>query len=250
MRTSLLALLIMTVQATASPVPDFPFIAVSGQASKEVPPDKATINFTVLCHDADSEVAVASINKTLKGLVEGIVGLGISKNAITADNFFKWAVREKGENFTQLKILGYDASREVKVTLSTVELYTSVVRLILATNGVTKIDSKFDSSSRDKIEAELLASACMDAKRKANLMCTGVGTTLGDVFAISDRNFTTLSDFIGFGHGLSDSDPFGAAPLPGLGEEVPFFVPAKFEIQASVNVLYRLGSTVKREPTK
>jgi uncharacterized protein YggE len=125
-------------------------------------------------------------------------------------------VREKGEDFKQLKILGYDASREVKVTLSTIEHYTAAVRLILATNGVTKLDSMFDSSSRDKIEGELLASACMDAKRKANLMCTGVGTTLGDVFAISDQNFSTLSDFIGFGHGLPST-----LPQPDLTETRP-----------------------------
>jgi uncharacterized protein len=242
MRTSLFALLLIVVQAAASPVPDFPFIAVSGSASKEVPPDKATIEFTVLCHDPDSEVAVASINKSLKTLVEGIVGLGISKDEVVADDLSKLAVREKTEGYKELKILGYDATREVMVKVSKIEHYTPVIRLIMANNSVTKISSQFDSSSREKIEADLVVSACVDAKRKANLMSNGVGATLGDVFAVSDEEFLRLSDHFGFGYSGSGGDVLPALDS-GRDEEAPVFFPSKIKVYASVNVLFRLGST-------
>jgi uncharacterized protein YggE len=245
MQKSLIALLLVAAQLAASPLPDFPFIAVYGSATKEVSPDKATIKFTVLCHDPSSEVAVATVNKVLTAVVDGIVGLGVSKDALVADALSKQAVREKGDDYKHLKILGYDVSREVKVTISEIERYTAVIRLIMATDNITAVSSEFDTSTRDEIEAGLMATACADAKQKAGLLSKGVGLALGDVFAVSDEAFTALPNRFGFGY--SGSVLVGGGVLPGLGEEVPVFVPSKIKVQASVNVLYRLGSTIKRE---
>lgn len=245
MHRSLIIMLIAATQLVASPIPDFPFTAVTGSATDKVAPDEATIKFTVLCHDPSSEVAVATVNKVLTKAIEGIVALGIKKQDLVADDLSKEAIREKGDDYKQLKILGYDVSRDVKVTVSEIHRYTAVVRFIMATDNVTSVSTEFDTSKRDEIESSLMASACADAKKKAELLCKGVGTNLGNVFAVSDQNFTTLSDRFGFGY--SGAEAGGILPNLGDGNEVPVFVPAKIEIQASVNVLYRLGSTTHRE---
>ena len=240
-------MLLAATQLAASPIPDFPFTSVYGSATQEVAPDEATIKFTVLCHDPSSEVAVATVNKVLKKLVDGILGLGIKKEDLVAGDLSKEAVREKGEDYKRLKILGYDVSREVKVTISEIERYTAVARLIMATDNITRVTTEFDTSNRNEIEATLMATACADAKKKAELLCKGVGAELGDVFAVSDHDFNGLPGRFGFGTNGVDLAAGGILPPLGDEDEVPVFVPAKIEVRGSVSVLYRLGSATKRE---
>jgi uncharacterized protein len=232
--------LVTMLHAAASPVPDFPFIAVSGGAEVEVPPDKATIHFKVLVHGAESEAAAGTVNDTLKKLVEGIVALGVDKGGVTADDLEREAVREQDENRNLLKVLGYDVSREVKVEIADMTKYTPAIDLIMKSAHVTSVSSEFDTRKRDEIDAELMGKACADAKRKALLMSKGVGTELGEVFAISDREFTGLPERFGFGY---DSMRSGGM-LPDV-PVLPVFVPAKIKIRGEVEVLYRLGAATK-----
>ena len=229
----------VATSALASPIPDFPFIAVSGEALAEVAPDKAEITFSVLVHSEDPEAATREVNQTLRKLAEGIIALKVPKRALTADDLGKRAVRERGENYQKLKILGYDVSRDVKVAIDDLERYTDVIRLIMKTTNITSVSSSFDIAKRDAVEAELIGKACADANRKALLMSKGVGSELGSVFAVSDRDFTSINERFGFGYSGGGAGEFS--------DDVPIFVPAKIDINASVEVLYRLGSAHNRE---
>jgi uncharacterized protein YggE len=233
------------LQVAASPVPDFPFVTVSGRAEVEVAPDKATVTFTMLVHDVDPEAASGALNERLKTLVEGIIGLGVDKGAVVADDLNKNSVRERDENRNELKILGYDVSRGVQVTIEDIANYNKVISLIMKTKNVTSVSSKFDTRKRDELEAELVGKACADAKRKALLMCKGTGAELGDVFAISDRGFESIAGNFGFEFGMVSAgggELLGPAP-----EDAPVFIPAKIEIEGWVEVLYRLGAAAKGE---
>ena len=150
MYRSLFLFTLIASKLAASPIPDFPFTAVNGSATKEVLPGKATIKFTVLCYDPSSEVAVSNVNQVMTKAVDGIVGLGIMKEDLVADDLSKEAVREKGDDHKRLKILGYDVSREVKVTVAEIDRYTAVVRLIMATDNVTRVSTEFDTSKRER----------------------------------------------------------------------------------------------------
>ena len=249
MYRSLSLLTFVASKLVASPIPDFPFTAVNGSATKEVLPDKATIKFTVLCHDPSSGVAVSTVNQVLTKAVDGIVGLGIRKEDLVADDLSKKAVREKGDDYKRLKIFGYDVSRDVKVTVAEIDRYTAVVRLIMATDNVTRVSTEFDTSKKDEVEATLMSSACADAKKKVELLRKGIGTELGEVFTVSNQDFAGLSSQFGFGYSGDGGVSYGASPLPPLGveNEIPVFVPTKIDVRASVNVLYRLGSGIKRE---
>jgi len=114
----------------------------------------------------------------------------------------------------------------------------------MATDQVTRVSSEFDTSKRDELHSALMTSACEDAKKKAKSLCEGVGSQLGDVFAVSGQDFTNLSSRFDFGYsGSHFSGAEGLLPsIRGGAAEVPVFVPTNIEIRASVNVLYRLGS--------
>jgi uncharacterized protein YggE len=240
MHRSLIFSFLVANTLVASPIPDFPFTAVDGSARKEVSPDKATITFTVLCYDTNSEAAVTTVNKVLTEVVEGILGLGISKETLMAADLSKEAIREKGENDKLLKILGYNVSREVKIMLSEIKNYTAVARLIMVTDNTTRFSAEFDVSDRDEIEATLIAAACADAKKKAELLSKGVGANIGDAFAVSNQEFAGLPGRFGFGQSTFLCGIDSVLPSLGDGSEILLFVPAKIELQASVHVLYHL----------
>ena len=170
----------------ASPIPDFPFVAVSGVASTKIKPDKAAITFSVMVYDASSATATNSVNETLQKVTAKIIKLGFPKESITADDLSKSAVRKKGENYNQLEILGYSVSRSVNVKINDINKYTDAIQLIMKIDNITSVRSSFDTTKRNEIEAELVSTACADAKRKATLMTEGIGAKLGDVFAISN----------------------------------------------------------------
>jgi uncharacterized protein YggE len=229
-----LLLALVTISAAASPIPEFPFIAVQGKASSEVPPDNATITFTVLVHGTDSDSATKQVNDTLKQVTDAILAMAVPKGALTAADLGKRAVRERGNNYQDLKILGYDVSRDVKVKIEDLGRYTSVIQLIMKTDNITSVSSTFDTVKRNDVEAELVGKACADAKRKALQMSKGVGARLGSVFAVSDRDFTSLDERFGFGY------PASTLGSGSVDDDVPIFVPAKIDIHAYVEVLYRL----------
>ena len=225
---------LLATNLAASPIPDFPFIAVSGHASRGVAPDKATIYFTVLVHANDSDEAVNGVNETLKTLVSGLIELGVIDKDVIAHDLNKSAVREKSVEHNQLRILGYDVSREVKVVVRDLKRYSAVIRRIMITNNVTSVSSDFDTTNREQIEADLMTKACVDARRRADLMAKGVGTRVSSVFAVSDRELYRINEQFGFGY--SGTLRGGAPP----GEDVPIFVPSTIDLASDVNVLYRL----------
>jgi uncharacterized protein YggE len=237
-----LLLALIAIPTAASPIPDFPFIAVSGDASTDVPPDTAVVTFTVIVHGTDSEAATKQVNEALKQVTDGILAMGVPKGALTAADLTKKAVRERGDDYQRLKILGYDVSRDVKIEIGDLERYTAAIRLIMKTGNITSVSSEFDIARRNEVEAELVGQACADAKRKALLLSKGVGAELGAAFAVSDGDFSDLDGRFGFGYSGGGGGEFGEED-----DEAPIFVPAKIDVHAYVQVLYRLGTKQQRD---
>jgi uncharacterized protein len=235
MRNTITGLIcLLAANLAASPIPDFPFIAVAGRASREVAPDKAAIVFTVLFHAKESEEAVRQVNETLKALVSGLTELGVTEKDVRAHDLNKVAVREKSGDYNQLNILGYDVSREVKVVINDLKRYPAVIRRMMNTNNVTSVSSDFDVNNREQIEAELMIKACQDARKRADQMAKSVGTKVSGVFAVSDKELYDVGERFGFGYSGVFRD--GAPPE----EDVPVFVPSTIELVSNVDVLYRL----------
>jgi uncharacterized protein YggE len=232
----LVALCVAPLPLSASPVPDFPFIAVSGHADRRVAPTKATVSFKVLAHAAESAEASKTVSDTLKLLVKDLAEFGIGEKQISAHDLEKDVVRERNEEHQQLKILGYDVSRGVELTLPDLKKYPEIVRKLMATNHVTRVSSDFDTDDREALKAEMIAEACAKARKKADLLAKGVGVTIKSVFAVTDRSLNGL-DGVYFG------STGGHSVLPGFGggdEDVPIFAPATIEVSTYVEVLYKL----------
>ena len=180
--------------------------------------------------------ATETVNSTLKLLTDEIMVLGVEKGGLTADDFEKRAIRVQTENREPLQVKGYEVSRDVRIELKEIGNYTSVVQVIMNSENISSISSYFDTTKREEIELELVRKSCGKAKKKAQVMSSGVGVDLGGVFAVSDVDFSRFGSNFGFDYG-------GGGMLGGSGRsEAPIFVPATIKLYASVTVLYRLSS--------
>jgi len=227
----------------ASPIPDFPFIAVTAEAEKSVKPDQATISFTILDHQVESSAAVDTVNQTLGNLAVELEKLGVKKDQITAGDLEKKAVRQRNDDRQDLKVLGYDVKRAVEVELSDLALYTDAASKIFKTNGVSRVKSFFGSSKKEDLQLELLSDACAKARKKAGILAKAAGVSLGAVQSVSDDSGKD------FDFRLNVDQQFGIFDLAGRfdrgrragGRPAPIFIPKEISYESSVHLLFRLA---------
>lgn len=230
------------IDVSAAGLPDFPFVPVSGTASREVAPDEATIRFEVFHYADKSEDAVRIVQQTLKKLTDELIALGVSKKDFTADDLEKSLVRQRGEQYQALKVLGYDISRSVRLELKNIGKFSEVIQKVMIADYVKSVRSHFGLSTEGELENELILEACEKAKSKGELLAKGVGGTLGDVYAVSSSDFEILPVHFGLGRPVSFGENIESSAIvsgSAEGRSVPVFAPKTIEFRASVEILYR-----------
>jgi len=239
MRISLFLLLLVAPVMLASPVPDFPFIASTGDTEVAVAPDRATISFVVMDHQVESEPAVKKVNAILIKVVGELGKLGVKKEDVTAADLEKSAVRKRSKDLQALAILGYDVRRRVEVRISDLANYPKIARAIFESDGVVEVKSDFESSREDEIRAELLAKACDKARLKGERLAKAAGVEIQRVYAVSDRSWGGGFNYV---YGVDDSGGrVGWLPLSAVSEAAPpLFVPKEIEFQSSAEMLFCL----------
>lgn len=236
------AVLIVLVSFTLSEaqLPDFPFVYAEGKAELELPPNIATVSFLIREFDEDSEDAMRVVTERSAELLAFLGELKIQDKDIRAYEITKSAEREMGREYASLRILGYDVHRSVKVTLRNLTKYEQLVKKLLSMNNIERVDSNFDRTDREKIKEDLITKACQNAREQAKLLAMGSGVQLGNVYAVSQENFQSLS--IKFGVSgvaagiLSSQSSDWRDDKHGL-----FFVPSTITFRNSVRVIFKLS---------
>jgi uncharacterized protein YggE len=234
-------------------LPEFPFVFAAGSATTELPPQKAEISFTVKAFDATSDVALAAVKQTSANMLGFLASLSISNEDITAYAIDKDMVRER-KDYQELRILGYEISRRIKVALHSLDNYEKLSLRLLETEHVERLSAVFDRDDRDRIETDLVAEACVDARRKAEQLAEGFGSAAASVHAMSCAGFGTIAAKFGLGdhyseayaeYSPSDSGAFDLFAFEESDSEDFVYVPSTLEFKADVNVVFRLGDQLK-----
>jgi uncharacterized protein YggE len=239
-RQSLIALFCILVSSgisSASPIPDFPFIAADGSASREVAPTNASIRFTVLAFSKSSEEATNTVQAALGKVITALKAEGVGEEMIRSHDIDKSAVRSRDNDTNKaLEILGYEVSRKVELKLPDLANYPKIVRVLMTADHIANMSSNFDTSTREDVEAELTGEACLKARKKADLLAKGAGVTIDRVYAVSNNSLEAVR--LQFSSRYSDLPSlYGANETP----EILLFVPSTIELSASVNILYKLA---------
>jgi len=235
----LLALCAFWVQA--SPIPDFPFVTVAGNSSKQVAPDKATLSFHITSFHQSSEVANAQLTQTVNKVLTILKANGVSDKQITAFEVEKHQKRKRDDNvsYSDLDVIGYDMFRRFEVEITDLKKYPALMTQLYATDNAHSFETTFDNSQRESIKAGLIGEAAAQARKNAEMMAEGLGVKIHSVFAFNDtgsfEDFVVTFSLINAGGQVQVQ---GASM--GSDDVQQIFIPQSIEISKTVNVIYKI----------
>lgn len=238
----LLLILCSTFGAVASPIPDFPFVTVTGESNRKVAPNMVTIQLQALVFDKKAENAQLKLEKTTARLVKLLEVNGIDLRSISSEQINKRTKRARNnKSYEDLEILGYELTRQFKIELDDLDNFSSLSNALLKQENIVAISNQFDVSNKQDIGVELIAEAATKAKNKATQMATGLGVELGSVFAFNDTgSFQTF--FATFGLASEERYNMRMADSMAFHSEKTAFIPEFIEISKRINVIYKLNN--------
>ena len=244
MKKNLLAaffsLLLLSGWAMAAEIPSFPFVFVSGQAEREVVPDKATVSFGVQVFNEDPDKALSVISERSAELMSIFGKYGIENADVVAYEINKETVRQR-KDYVALGILGYELTRRMSVTVRMLGKFDALMTQIVGLKNVTSIQTVFDTTKRKEIEADLFREAAQKTRDQADLLAKGFGSEIASVHAISSsqRGFGSMDSEFGMGpnyRGYGEPVPAGIAEQ----KSMKVFVPNTIKLKEAVSAIFRL----------
>ncbi len=234
------ALSLSTFAYSQSALPDFPFVFAQGEADIKLPPDIAHISFTVLAYEADPEKARLVVRERTGQILDFISFLKIKQEDVVAYDISKRAVRKR-QDYRELEILGYDVSRQIRVTLRNVQLYEVFMKNLLSAANIESVKPGFDRTDREKVESDLLTDAAHNAKQQAEHMAKGFGAKLGTVYAITQAGgFYNLVTQFTVGMGGRSAGGGAGAGGGARGRDEALFVPSTISFRKTVSAIYKI----------
>lgn len=238
-----LLLVCTTFGVVASPIPDFPFVTVTGESNRKVAPDMVTIELQVLVFDKRAKMAQKKLEDTTANLIALLEANNIPLSKISSEQVNKRTKRaRKNNSYDNLEILGYELTRQFKIELDSLERFPKIYNALLKMENITGISNRFDVSNKVEIGQKLIAEAAAKAKNKATQMATGLGVELGSVFAFNDTgSFQTF--FATFGlQGNNAGYRYDASESMAMRSEKAAFIPEFINISKRINVVYKLNN--------
>lgn len=199
-------------------------ITVSATAKERVIPDMAYFSFAIDDRGKQLAILKKSIDKKTASLITLFKKLGIDKKFISSSEV---SIRPQ-YNYQTKTFIGYEVSRNVSVTLHSLEKYSALVNGAIE-SGITTISNiSLDTKERNSLESKALISAINRAKEKATLLAKSTGVILGTVTSIRENGPQMIHDEFKFNTRRSALHQNGA------------FEPGEISVTASVIVNYAI----------
>jgi uncharacterized protein YggE len=162
-------------------------ISLIGHGEVHLAPDLAIVTMGVMSSAATAREALDANTKAMQAVMAALTGAAIEARDIQTSNFMVNPRYDYGQNNTQPpKVIGYDVSNNVTVTVRKLESLGAVLDTVVSAgsnqiNGVIFQVSKPEAAAD---EARKLAVA--DAQRKAKVYAEAGGLDLGSVISVSE----------------------------------------------------------------
>jgi uncharacterized protein YggE len=192
--TLIAALILAPVAASATDLPDYPFIHVSGTGAQYALPDIGELDFEISAHDADPGVARKIVETRVAELRALVESLALADTDVEIRDIRK--EMRKADPGHPGELL-YDIKCGVHIKVTDLTKWRALVSPMIDMANMDGFMTGFDSSNREKIEAELTAEAIKVARRKAEAIAAGFGKKLGPVSAVSSGELKNLSRAMG-----------------------------------------------------
>jgi uncharacterized protein YggE len=181
--------------ASATDLPDYPFIHTSASAQRyAIPPDFAEIDFEVSAYDPNPDAARQVGEGRVTEVRALIASLGLPDGDVEIRDIRK-DIRKADPS--QPGVVQYDIKAGVHIKVSDLSKWKLLVAPLIAMPNLDGFMTVFDTSKRDEVEAELTADAIKSARRKAEMIAAGFGRKLGAVNAVSTGDLKNVSRAMG-----------------------------------------------------
>lgn len=227
-------LVVLPFAASASQLPDYPFIHASGNASRYFPPDLGVIDFEVSAYQADPVAA----RQVVEGRIAEIRALAATVGLPEADVDIRDVRKEiRKADPSQPGVMQYDIKCNVQIKVADLSKWKAVVSPLIDMQNLDGFITGFESSKREQVEAELMALAIKSAQRKAEAIAAGFGRKLGPVSGVSAGDLKNLTRAMG----LALADPLRgrAAGRPVVDREALLMITV-MPLSQSVDAIFRI----------
>jgi len=165
-------------------------ITVSGRAEVKVKPDIAHINVGVLANAPTAAQALAENSKLMNGLFTVLKAQGIEDKDLKTSNLSvqpQYSQPQPGIRGEFVpRIVGYNVTNMVSVTIRKIDKLGPMLDLLIQ-NGANQVYGvSFDVDESDARLDEVRGAAVKDARRRAELYCSGDFVKPGRVLHITE----------------------------------------------------------------
>jgi uncharacterized protein YggE len=234
------ALAVTASRATASTIPDYAFVHVTGGSFRVEIPDIASLDFQIVAVDADPAAARSVIEARVAELRTLMQELSIAPDDMV--------VREVRQNVRKERAAGsppvVELSADVKINLRNVANWPRLAGGVLGKPNIDSFASNFDLSTMDKVNDELVTEAIVDARRRAEVMAAASGRRLGPVMAVTTDALKKLGTTMGL-----EREEFRTPRASGRGtgnqraediDRETFLMVQMLKLRQSADVVFRL----------
>lgn len=163
-------------------------ITIKGTGKMTVKPDFVIVSITVEAKEKKYASAVESAAKKISRLNEALEHAGLtadSAKTVSYDVRPNYNFVRDRKNQMQRQLDGYLCVHRLKIEFDyNAELLEKVLATISGSLADPQLDVSFTVKDKDAVEAKLLGNAAEDARRKAEILCTGCGAALGKLIRI------------------------------------------------------------------
>jgi uncharacterized protein YggE len=162
-------------------------IVVTGEGSVSVKPNYAQIRSGVTTRAKTVKEGVDANSKLMVAIVGALKGAGVAEKDIQTSRFSIQPVYAPQEPRTEPKLLGYNVSNQVEVTIRAIDRVGDVLDKVVGAGATDVGNVSFLVSDASKSLDEARDAAIADARRKAEVYAKAAGVQLGRVEWITEE---------------------------------------------------------------
>lgn len=212
-------------------------LSVSADSSKEVPPDKVEITFSVVSRGTDPSAIQVENDAKLKQITSAIAALGVPAENIKTVGYSldKWseynktqeAYVDKGYQLSNsLRVVSYDVSQAGKIVKGAVQN---------GANDVSGIQFSLADATQKKLYNSLLQDAAASAKGKADAMASAAGVKIASLSSMSE-GYSYVAPMANYDYRNLAMEASGGAKVPEVSISAGLV-----KVVATVNAQYEIA---------
>ena len=210
-------------------------ISVSGEGTVQALPDMAKVRFGIVIRDEDPEEARRQNAETAKRAMNSIRDLGVEDSKLSLQTLRLQPVREYDSETRRHIDKGYEATRELVVSVEQLDMLPSLVSQIVQQganrlNGIT-----YGLKNQQEAKDAALVLAVTRARQKAELMVSTLGVSLGKVIQVQEQGVNFPQPVL-----MREAGPAVMMSKAGASPEPEAYSAGEIEVKATVSITFEV----------